>query len=143
MIYIVIKYDKIIMKMSKHQTVQIQTSPSDFKSKTISFYPFYPLVPPQSEPWFHPNFTNFSILPWIFRVLPLLEFRVYPILLILPLLGNRFYPHRAHFTFSYFTLIRSPNKPLYKFHPFYYNHGFTPVYPIKSRISPSLSKYYH
>ena len=53
MIYIVIKYDKIIMKMSKHQTVQIQTTPSDFKSKTISFYPYYP--------YFTPNFSHFTL----------------------------------------------------------------------------------
>jgi len=58
MIYIVIKYDKIIMKMSKHQTVQIQTEPSDFKPKTISFYPYFPL----RHPHLKPDFTNFTPL---------------------------------------------------------------------------------
>ena len=56
MIYIVIKYDKIIMKMSKHQTVQIQTEPSDFKPKTISFYPYFPL----RHPYLKPDFTLIS-----------------------------------------------------------------------------------
>ena len=69
MIYIVIKYDKIIMKMSKHQTVQIQTSPTDFKSKTMSFYPYSPLFHPNLKP----DFTLVSPQPISFQVV---NFRV-------------------------------------------------------------------
>ena len=56
MIYIVIKYDKIIMKMSKHQTVQIQTDPSDFKPKTFIlplFPPCFTLIWKPIPPLFH------------------------------------------------------------------------------------------
>ena len=64
MIYIVIKYDKIIMKMSKHQTVQIQSDPSDFKPKTILFYPYF-------FPLFQPNLkADFTLISQILSILP-------------------------------------------------------------------------